>query len=92
MPAGVVTSGGNAMWRTEVPCEKAIGPADIESAGPISLHHLTNRGADHVDDYWQVGAAVGFVSQYIRVPKLSGPWRATAAARLSLFAEISVVE
>src|SRR5215204_5430192 len=42
--------------------------------------------------YEQVGAAVGFVSQYTRVPKLSGPCRAIAAARLSLFADVSVVE
>ena len=73
MPAGLVTSGGNAMWRTDVRCEKAIGPAVSMSAGPIGLHRLTNRSADYFAHYWQVGAAVGFVSQYMRVPKLSGP-------------------
>jgi hypothetical protein len=85
---GVVTSGGNDVAHGS-PVRKVIGPADIESAGPISPP-LTNRGADHVDDYWRAGR------RRFRVPVHPGaevvwPWRATAAARLSLFAEISVV-
>lgn len=42
--------------------------------------------------YWQVGAAVGLVSQYTRVPKLSGPCRAIAALRFVALTDASVVE
>ena len=60
--------------------------------GHSEIGRLTKRGRRCVAVYWQVAAAVGFVSQYTRVPKLSGPWRAIAAFTFSLFAEISVVE
>src|SRR5688572_10155988 len=75
--------------------EMRTGPADIVSAGPVLVAHLTTGGpcvSPACRAYEQVGAAVGLVSQYMRVPKLSGPCRAIAAARLSLFADVSVVE
>jgi len=76
----------------------AIG-ARLKGQAPIGRAHIAMRmaqgsrfapnGTGGLEV--QVGAAVGFLSQYMRVPKLSAPCLATAAATLVALSEYSVV-
>ena len=63
-----------AELRAECPNAKRPGGHNVRRAASLvsNRYRLTKRLV-RSGRYWQVGAAVGFVSQYTRVPKLSGP-------------------
>src|SRR6266513_708011 len=77
-------------FRTKSPPRNRGAFPYLESVSTYGAGALPRSPQVNVVGY--VGAAVGFVSQYIRVSNTSAPCVAIAASRLAPFTERSVVE